>query len=186
MKLSQRTFLLGCLGLLMASATSTAQIERLNLTQMVAKTDEAVMGKIVGRDVFRVDHPVDGPELYYTTLTIQGESLYSGADKLHSVTFPGGFINDRDGVFNSEAPTADESAIGNIVVVFSKWSDNMGGDVAANALYASHGGIYQTFIARSKDTVVQGRGTGYALELNTESTQFKTQINTILEALGRR
>lgn len=186
MKLSQRTLLLGCLGLLLASAPSTAQIERLDLTQMVTKTDEAMVGKIVDRQVFRVDHPVDGPELYYTTLFIQGESLYSGADKQHAVTFPGGFINENEGVFNSEAPTADETAIGNTVVVFSKWSDNMGGDVAANALYASHGGIYQTFKTRSNDMVVQGRGEGYALELNTASGQLENQINTILVALGRR
>jgi len=185
MKLSQRTLLLGALGLFLAAVPSTAQIERLDLTKMVTKTDEAVIGKITGREVFRIDHPIDGPELYYTTLFVEGESLYTGSKKTHAVTFPGGFINDEEGVFNSEAPSADEIAIGNKVVVFSLWSDNMGGDVAANALYASHGGIYQVFEARNRETIVQGRGDGYAIERNVKAGQLKTQIQNIRQALGR-
>ncbi|MCZ6782521.1 MAG: hypothetical protein O7G30_04340, partial [Proteobacteria bacterium] len=46
-----------------------AQIERLTLEQMVSKTDNAVVAEIVGKRVFVVDHPIDGPELYFTTLT---------------------------------------------------------------------------------------------------------------------
>ena len=37
----------------------------------------------------------------------------------------------------------DLSRPANRVVAFYKWLDNMGGDVAANGLYASHGGLYR-------------------------------------------
>ena len=152
---------------------------------MVEKTDDAVVGEIIGKEVFRVDHPVDGPELYYTTLFIRGESLYSGQEKTASVTFPGGFIDENNGVYNSEAPSADEIRNGNVVVAFYKWSDNMGGDVAANALYASHGGLYTTFETSGQGTIVQGRGDGYAIAQNTTKTALKASIQQIRQAQRR-
>jgi hypothetical protein len=151
--------------LVAVASLAWAQIERLNLTQMRARIDNAVEGKIVERRVFRVDHPVDGPELYFTTLKIQGESLLNGAPLTVDVTFPGGFISPTEGVSNSEAPSADDIKLGNRVVAFYKWTNNMGGDVAANQLIASHGGLYRV-IDTKNGTVVQGRGQGYAIDNN--------------------
>jgi hypothetical protein len=159
----------------------TAQIERLNLDQMVAKTDDALIGKITKSEVIRIDHPVDGPELYYTHLTVEGRSLETGQEKTVVVTFPGGFIDDEHGVWNSEAPSADDIKIGNRVVSFYKWSDNMGGDLAGNALYASHGGLFRTVEGR-KGTVVLGRGDGYAIPHNTQLSTLDAQITAIAEA----
>ena len=162
----------------------SAQIERLNLEQMVAKTDDAVIGEITKSEVIRIDHPVDGPELYYTHLTVEGRSLESGQSKTVVVTFPGGFIDDEHGVWNSEAPSADDVKIGNQVVSFFKWSENMGGDLAGNALYASHGGIFRTAESR-KGTVVLGRGDGYAIANNVQLNQLDSQITAIAKAQGK-
>lgn len=166
MKLSSpRTLGLSVFALAAAASLGLAQIERLDLAQMVAKTDNAVVGKIIDSKVIRVDDPVDGPQLYYTTLTIQGQSLYDGQTISVPVTFAGGFIAPDDGVFNSEAPSADDTKLGNEVVAFYKWSDNMGGHVAANALYASHGGLYRV-VPSKRGPVVLGRGDGYAISSN--------------------
>jgi len=155
-----------------------AQIERLDLGQMVAKTDNAVHGHIVASEVVRIDDPVDGPELYFTHLTIEGNSLYGAheGDPIRvQVTFPGGFISPDQGVYNSEAPSADETRIGNDVVVFYKWSDNMGGGMAANALYAWHGGIYR--VAQTRDgAVALGKGDGFAISSNVRVTDLQSQI----------
>lgn len=176
------TLLLGAAALVTFGAFGQAQIERLTLSQMVQRTDDGVQGRIVEREVFRVDHPVDGPELYYTSLLVQGESLKTGEEAQVVVTFPGGWIDRENGVDNSEAPTADETTIGREVVVFHKWTDNMGGDVSGNALYASHGGLYTTFLNRRGDLVVQGRGPGYAIERNVSYATLKNQVAAILEA----
>ena len=175
MKLSPTALSLSLAALVAAGSLASAQIERLDLTQMVAKTDNSLVGTIVGKEVIRIDHPVDGPELYYTTLTIQGTSLRDGKELTVDVTFPGGFIDERQGVFNSEAPSADDVKTGNRVVAFYKWVDNMGGDLSANALYASHGGLYRTFDSR-RDVVVQGRGEGYAIPSNVTLTQLKQDV----------
>ena len=118
---------LTALSVLAAGTIGLAQIERLSLEQMVQRTDDAVVGTIAQTKVFRVDHPVDGPELYFTTLSILGKSLQDGRPLEVQVTFPGGFINENEGVWNSEAPTADEIRIGNKIVAFYGWVDNMGG-----------------------------------------------------------
>ena len=165
-RFSPRTLGLSVVALAALASLGLSQIERLDLAQMVAKTDNAVVGQIIDSKVFRVDDPVDGPELYFTTLTIQGRSLYDGQTITVPVTFAGGFISPDQGVFNSEAPSADDVKLRNEVVAFYRWTDNMGGNVAANALYAAHGGLYRVVPSR-KGPVVLGRGEGYAIASNT-------------------
>ena len=141
-----RTTTLALMGLaaLALAGSGGAQIERLTLAEIVQRSDNAVVAEIVARRVFRVDHPIDGPELYFTTLTLAGRSLADDTPITVDVTYPGGFLDQERGVHNSEAPAADDVALGNVVVAFYRWSDNLGGGVAANGLYASHGGLYRT------------------------------------------
>jgi hypothetical protein len=174
-----RTTLLLAGAAVLGAAFTAAQIERLTLGEMLAKTDNSVLAEITAKHVFRVDHPIDGPELYFTTLTLQGESLETGQPITVDVTFPGGFIDDENGVHNSEAPSQDDVKVGNVIVAFYKWSDNMGGDVAANTLYASHGGLYRT-VDGPTGTVVLGRGEGYAIEANKSVTALGTAIRSII------
>lgn len=163
------------LALALAAAAAPAQILRLDLDGMIERTDNAVFAEIVDRHVFRVDDPIDGPELYYTTLTLRGRSLMDDTQMTVRVTYPGGFISETEGVWNSEAPTMDDTRVGNRVVAFYKWSDNLGGRVAANALYTSHGGIYRT-VESADQTVVMGRGNGYAIENNVKLTDLRSAI----------
>lgn len=159
-----------------ATTIAAAQIERLDLTQMVSKADNAVIGKITNQEVIRIAQQQDEPEHYFTTLTIEGRSLETGQSLTVDVTFAGGFIDAQHGVYSSEAPSADDTRVGNQVVAFYKWVPNIGGNLAANSLYAAHGGLYRTFQnPKTGKTVVQGRGDGYALPNNVE-----------LEALGQQ
>ena len=176
MKLSLSALLRTGLVLALASAVGTAQIERLDLAQMVAKTDNAVYGRIIRKQVIRIDHEVDGAGLFYTGLTIDGTSLKDGKPVHTEVWFPGGFVTPTEGVHNSEAPSADDQKVGNQVVAFYKWSENMGGGHQGNGLYASHGGLYRTFENRSGVRIVQGRGEGYAITANVSLTDLDTQI----------
>lgn len=178
MRLSSPRPLLALAALVAAGSLAWAQVERLNLAQMVSRTDNAVDGTIVERRVFRVDDPVDGPELYFTTLKIQGKSLADDAPVTIDVTFAGGFVSPTEGTYNSEAPSADEIKVGNRVVAFYKHVDNMGGRVAANALYASHGGLYRVAELKS-GSVVLGRGDGYAVSTNQRVADLRTSVRTL-------
>ncbi|MCE9593888.1 MAG: hypothetical protein K8S98_06825 [Planctomycetes bacterium] len=166
---------LGAAALVAVASLAWAQIERLTLADLATRAVSAVDGTIIERKVFRVDHPVDGPELYFTTLTIQGQSVETGTALTVDVTFPGGFVSPTEGVSNSEAPSADDIRIGNHIVAFYKWTGNMGGGVAANQLYASHGGLYRVIDTKS-GTVVQGRGDGYAVSTNLTTSKLRADF----------
>ena len=161
--------------LCLTAGRAEAQVERLSLEQMIARTDDAVYGTITEKHVIRIDHKRDGPDLYFTSLTIEGKSLKSDRALTVTVWFGGGFIDATHGVWNSEAPKADDQKIGNRIVAFYKWVDNMGGDHAGNALYAWHGGLFRTFEA-NKGVIVQGRGDGYAIPLNVTLSDLRQQI----------
>lgn len=184
MNISLTRAAVSALALTVCGAIGAAQIERLDLNQMVAKTDNSIVGEIIASKVFRVDDAVDGNDLFYTTITIQGRSLVDGKLIEVPVTFPGGFISPEVGVHNSEAPTADEIRVGNEVVAFFKWTDNMGGQVAGNALYASHGGIYRV-VQSGQEFVTLGKGEGYAIGSNMKLKQLDAQITLIHDQLKK-
>ncbi len=166
------------------TATATfawASIRRLDLASMMQLSDNAVLGTITQRETIRIDHPVDGPELYYTSLTIEGRSLKDDQNVTVVVWFGGGFVDPQHGVHNSEAPSDDDQKIGNKIVAFYHWEENMGGDHAGNALVAWHGGLYRTFASRNGKTIVQGRGDGYAIPTNVEAGDLTAQVKAFVK-----
>lgn len=181
MKLSPTGFLVSALAVVALAALGTAQILRLDLSQMIARTTDTVRGKIAARHVIRIDHPVDGPELYFTTLTIEGRSLETGKPLTVDVSFAGGFVDEEHGSFNSEAPSADDTRVGNDVVCFFQKNANLGGGFACNEILTWHGGLYRTF-ERKGDTIVQGRGEGYAVPANVRLEELTKQIATLAKS----
>jgi len=181
MKKTLTALVLGGAAISAAAVLGTAQIERLDLNQMVQRADDAVVGTIVERNVIRIDHPVDGPELYFTSITVEGRSLSTNQPTSVDMWFGGGFINETDGVFNSEAPSMDDQKVGNQVVAFYKFEENMGGDLSGNALMCWHGGLYRTFESRNA-TFVQGRGDGFAIGQNVRLDMLDTQIKSLAAA----
>lgn len=169
------------------AGAALAQIVRLDLPQMVAATDDAVLGTIRASKVFRTDGNGQGQvrELYFTTLTIEGRSLSSDQPLIVDVTFPGGILSPKEGSYNSEAPAAADVQVGNRVVAFFKHVDDLGNGLSTNALYASHGGLYRVFSARGED-VVQGRGDGYAISRNWRLSELDQEITRLAEQLRGR
>jgi len=175
-----------CLSILgLTASLGLAQIKRYTLDTMVAEMDNAVYGEIVNRQVFRVDHPIDGPELFYTKLTIEGRSLAENSPMTVDVLYHGGFVSEEEGVYNSEAPAEDDVMLGNQVVVFYSWSDNMGGEVAGNAMMAAHGGLYRTLQGPGSATVL-GRGDGYAIRRNVRLADLDADVTRIFQEAQRR
>jgi hypothetical protein len=165
--------LLGAFG-----ASSLAQIKSLTLEEMVQSADQAIYGQIIGSRVFRVDSERDGPENYFTTITVQGRTLSDSQPTTVDITFRGGFISETEGVFNSEAPAADDVKVGKRVVAFYRWSDDIGGGVPANSLVAAHGGLYRT-VEGPRGAAVLGRGEGYAVRANLHLEQLESSVRLL-------
>ena len=167
------------LSLVLGSALCWASIEKLTLPQMVQRIDNAIYGEILAKRVEAVALPDGSGEMFFTTLTIKGNSVLNNAASTVEVSYPGGFLDEEHGVFNSEEPSADDVRIGNRVVAFYKWSPDMGGGFASNALYASHGGLFRTFVSRKGETIVQGRGPGYAVATNQVLSGLEKQAQEL-------
>lgn len=185
MRLRLPPTLLAGLALASITALAVAQIEWLDLPKMVQKSDRGIVGTITDRHVVRFDHEIDGPDLFFTHLTIEGHDLATGEERTAVVTFAGGFINEREGVYNSEAPPADATRLGRRVVAFYAYSDNLGGDLAGHALYASHGGLYQTVTGRGGEVIVIGQGDGYAISHNTRLTELRERVAILANEFGK-
>ncbi|MCP3919969.1 MAG: hypothetical protein GY711_30945 [bacterium] len=175
MNLQPKTVLMGLASIVCVGALATAQIIRLNLSQMVSRIDNAVVGTITDKQYTQVSTPLSG-DLYFTTLTIAGRSLVNGQPLTVEVSYMGA---EGEGVYSAEAPSADETKIGREIVAFYKWEPNMGAGFASNALYAAHGGLYTTFLNRRGATIVQGRGEGYAVEKNVLLDKLDSDISTL-------
>lgn len=160
-----------------------ASIESLDLRQMMKKCDAAVYGEIVARDVFFVAE-AEGPGLYFTRLTLAGATLREGVAIRVDVLFAGGVLDAEHGVYNSEAPSADDTALGKRVVAFYKWSDDLGGGVAGNALYAAHGGLYRA-VEGPLGAVALGRGPSFAVAGNTRVGALASAVRTLAAEEGR-
>jgi hypothetical protein len=172
---------LGLSAVLLASAlglAAHAQIRSFTLPEMVQTADQAVYGQILSSRVFRADSATEGPELYYTELVVQGMKLADGQPITVAVTFRGGFVSETEGVFNSEAPAADDVRVGKRIVAFYRWSDDLGGGVPANALVAAHGGLYRT-VEGPHGAAVLGRGEGYAISANMRVEQLQSAVHLL-------
>ncbi|MDA1264842.1 MAG: hypothetical protein O2816_07175 [Planctomycetota bacterium] len=148
------------------AALAEASIERLTLRQMIAKSDAGLVGEIIATKVIAVPLDDGGDELTFTELTIEGADLITGDAVTVTVSYPGGVLPGDRGSYNSEAPSQDDVKLGNRVLAFYTWTDNLGGGHATNELHAWHGGLFRTFTDKQGRVVVQGRGPGYAVSRN--------------------
>jgi hypothetical protein len=159
-----------------------AQIKSFTLTEMVQAADQAVDGHIVASRVVRVLDPESGSDSYYTTLTLVGRRLYDGQPTTVDVSFSGGFLSPTEGVFNSEAPVADDVQVGKRVIAFYSWSE--GGGFAGNTLMAAHGGLYRT-VEGTLGAAVLGRGAGYAISANRRLADLESAVRLLASAKPR-
>ncbi len=158
-------------------ALALAQIRSTTLSEMLTELDaKAVYGEITDSTVFRINDPVDGAELYFTTLTIEGRGVGDGTPLTVEVNFAGGFINETEGVYNSEAPAADAVKVGRRVVAFYKFQENA--PHRGNSAPCGHGAFFQT-MEGPKGTVVQGRGEGFAISQNMKIGALDAAVQEI-------
>jgi hypothetical protein len=164
------------------SGVAHASIERVDLREMMQRADGAVFAEIVGREVFFAPER-DGPGLYFTRLTLAGLTLRDGYAIRVDVLHVGGVLDELHGAWSSEAPSADDTALGTRVVAFYSWVDDLGGGVAGNALYGAQGGLYRTAEGPLGATVL-GRGAGFAVAHNVSVPALGEALAT-LAAEGR-
>lgn len=180
------SLLLGAALLALGGVGSQAQIQRLTLEQITTRSDHAIVGTIVGRKVVDLGNEIDGFGLYYTILTIEGDSLHDGRKMTVDVVKRGGWIDKEAGIgsWDSEAPSDEETALGKRIVAYYFWT-NIAQNHGANLLYASHGALFRT-VEGPTGTVVMGRGDGYAIHKNRSLANLRKATVAILEENAKK
>ena len=163
---------------LLLARGSDACIEALTLSQMVQKTDAAVLGTIT--DVHGVRFVTDDEDrMIYTVVTIEGEDLYTGLPRTIEAAFVGGTYKGESMLVTS-MPAPSEYRIGNEVLIFSGKVEGWGPEIE-RCVYAAMGGIFRTVDTR-KGTVLLGKGMGTAVERNIRLSDLRNGIDDALQA----
>ena len=161
--------------------------ESLTADEADSIADGAVLGTIESVSVVEVD-PGDGAPLSMTTLRVIGTRLASvgvprgiaeesgtpgfESEKVHEVTFIGGFVDPEHGSFNSTAPPAHQTQEGRRILYYYQTQDDIAGGVSGNVLLRGRAGLFTAFETRQKRVMVQGRGNAAAIPYNVASDEL--------------
>ncbi|MFN0207750.1 MAG: hypothetical protein ACKVS6_15690 [Planctomycetota bacterium] len=143
---------------LLFTAVAFAQIESLNLSQMLERADSAIVGSVIEKKTWEAD--IDGLQVEFTTITVEGEDLYSGKNIKKEISYLGSEARPV-----SEMPVENESRTGTRALFFSVARPKFGGRENQNSLMAAQNGIFR-IEAGPKGDVVVGKGAGAAVEAN--------------------
>lgn len=173
--------------------------ESMTLRELVGVSHGVFVGTVAGREVTSID-PGDGAPLFITTLEVRGRAvaladgtgLAPGAgtddDELRTlhVRFPGGFVDQETGTFNSTAPPRHATRDGRGVIVFFEEHENGLGAGPGRVLVGGSAGLYTTFRARDGRVIVQGRSSSVALPHNRTLPDLESELRNLTPAESPR
>ena len=153
------------------AAASVAAIKALTLTELMDITTDAAHVRIVAKSSFRMDYPMEGA--VWTKLTVQGESLRTGAEVKTDLVFLGSHdANDRFGT--SEMPTLQDTRVDGEAVVFW-WDDPDMPAVGGGHRIFDLSGVYRIEKGFG-EPVIMGKGEGFAWGDNVKLAVAREQV----------
>jgi len=180
-----------------AQERPTAAAERLNpLLGLVRRADAILEGRIEAREAFTLD-PGDGAPMVLTRVTVRGRRLGGTAlagqgrpgpepptePALHTFLVHGGLLEGGlEGSFVPDAPARHELRIGRGVVAFcAEAHAAMASGPGLEGLMPIGGraGLFNSFVARSGEVIVQGRGLGSAIPVNIPLPELVERITRL-------
>lgn len=164
------------LGAALLAVPAIAAIKAMTLAELMAITTDAVHGRIVAKTSFSLDYPFEGA--VYSKLTVEGESLRTGAAVSTSMIFLGSH-DPADSYGTSEMPTLQDTRVGNEVVVFYARDEQFPGTANVVHNLASVFRVEQAF----GTPVLIGKGEGTAFAENIRLADARTLVKTTHESL---
>lgn len=159
------------LGMAALAVPTFAAIKAMTLSELMGITTDTVHVHILAKSTFHSDWPMAG--VVWTKLTVQGESLRTGAPVTTDVVFLGS--NDpADNYGTSEMPTLQDTRVGGEAVIFFNGQDvDMPGHL--NRVF-DLSGVYR--VERSFGApVVIGKGEGLAFAENVKLDDARTLVH---------
>jgi len=162
-------FATAALGLALVAVPVVAAVKAMTLKELMEVTTDTVHGRITAKESFRSDYP--SPDVYWTRLTLQGESLRTGEPVTTQVIFLGSH-DPNDGYGTSEMPTLQDTRVGQEAVAFFFRDKQVPGE--ANVVF-DLSGMYRVETVFGQPIVI-GKGEGAAFTENIRLADVRIAV----------
>ena len=157
------------LGAAVLAVPVAAAIKAMTLKDLMGITTDTALVHIIDKSTFRSDWPASG--MVWTKLTVQGESLRTGAPVKTDVFFLGSH-DPKDEYGTSEMPTLQDTRVGaDAVVFFTHDADSPGQMNRIGGL----AGVYRVEQGFGEPVVI-GKGEGFAFATNIKVTDARALV----------
>jgi hypothetical protein len=170
------------LGVALVAIPAVASIKAMTLKELMGVTNEVVSAKIVAKDSFKLDWPMEGA--VYTRLSLDGVSLRTQQPVQTDVIFLGSH-DPADQFGTSEMPTLQDTRVGADVVVFYQANDPQVPGLYNRTFDLSC--VYRVEQAFGAPVVI-GKGEGAAFPENLKLDDVRTKVRAAhleLQAEGK-
>lgn len=175
---SSKTILFGAAASLVLAAIPSAQVLQLTLREMFERVDSAVIGEVVTKTTWRGPVQGFGEDPEFTTITVAGDDLVTGAAVRREITYLGSEARPM-----SEMPSEFETRVGARGIYFSEPAPaGWGGRDKLNSLTTAQNGVF-TIESGPKGDVAIGKGEGTAITKTTFVADLRKEAAETLRAI---
>lgn len=157
------------LGIAMVAIPAGAAIKAMTLAETLEIHSDVLHGRIVSKTTVKTDLPLQG--MVYTHLTVEGESLITGAALTRELVFLGSH-DPRDDYGTSEMPTLQDTRVGSQAVIL--YEHDTSGAQPVNRVH-DYSGVYRVEMAFGLPVVI-GKGEGFAFPENVKLSDARDRI----------
>lgn len=167
------------LGLALLAGGGLAAVKAMTLSELLSMSSDVVHATITAKSTFRTTTNMHDEEAVYTKLHVQGTSLMSGQAVDTDVVFMGSH-SAADGFATSEMPTAQDTRVGNeIVLFFHDHPEEL--PVAAHVVH-NFAEVFRVERAFGLP-VLMGKGDGSAFPENVLLSEAHSRVKAAADAL---
>ena len=156
----------------LAAVPCLASIKAMSLAELMGMTTDTVKVRILDKHTFKLDTPSEGA--VYTRLTVEGESLRTGAPVATDVVFLGSH-DPADNYSTSITPLLQDTRVGNEAVIFYSHDTDMPGVMNRISDLSCVYRIESSF----GSPVVIGKGEGAPVPENIKLADLHDQVRAI-------
>jgi len=157
------------LGIALVAIPAGAAIKAMTLKETMELNSDVLHATITGKTTVKTDLPLQG--MVYTHLTVEGESLVTGAKVTRELVFLGSH-DPADDYGTSEMPTLQDTRVGGQAVIL--YAHDVSGLAPVDRV-ASLADVYRVETAFGTPVVI-GKGDGFAFPENIKLADARAQV----------
>jgi hypothetical protein len=157
------------LGIAVVAIPAGAAIKAMTLAETMELHSDVLHGRIVAKTTVKTDLPL--PDMVYTHMTVQGESLITGEKLTKELVFLGSH-DPRDNYGTSEMPSLQDTRLGAEAIIL--YAHDASGAKPVDRVF-DYSSVYRVETAFGSPVVI-GKGEGFAFPENVKLSEARDRI----------